>query len=305
LKDKLDNTTLARNGKWHQDGKWRFMLFNIAFVLVFFGPLWDLLRTSWQSEYITYIPFIPFISAYLIYENRRKIFSQQGVAPVPGLIIAGVGALILFAGSYGKDLLDHNDHLAVITCSMIVFWSGGFTLIYGVRSLRAASFPLLFLLFAVPIPTVLLEKAITFLQIGSAELSYWFLKLSGMPIARDGFVFYLPTMDIEVAPECSGIRSSLSLVITGVLAAYFFLRTGWARAILMLSIVPIAIIKNGVRIATLSWLGVYVDQRILASDLHRRGGYLFFVLALALTGGVIVMLRLIEKRKRPADKPSD
>jgi exosortase len=281
---------------------WRFLLFNALFLMAFHSPFWELMQTSWQSAYLTYIPFIPFISAYLFYENRKTIFFSTRIALLPGLIIMGIGALILLVGRYHKAPPNDSDHLAIITCAMIVMWMGGFALLYGIRSLRAAAFPLLFLFFAVPIPSVLLEKAITFLQIGSAEVSYWFLRVSGMPIAREGFVFNLPTIDIEVAPQCSGIRSSLSLVITGVLAAYFFLRTGWARALLMLSIVPIAIIKNGFRIASLSWLGVYVDQSILASDLHRQGGFLFFVLALALTGAVIVLLRKIEGRKKPADR---
>jgi exosortase/archaeosortase family protein len=101
-------------------------------------------------------------------------------------------------------------------------------------------------------------------------------------------------MDIEVAKECSGIRSSLSLIITALLAGHFFLRTGWSRALLVLAIVPITILKNGFRIAMLSILGVYVDERILGSDLHRKGGILFFIMALVLVWGVIALLRKSE-----------
>jgi exosortase/archaeosortase family protein len=113
------------------------------------------------------------------------------------------------------------------------------------------------------------------------------------------------TTDIEVAKECSGIRSALSLVITCVLAANFFLRTGWSRALLVISTVPITMLKNGFRIASLSILGVYVDERILGSDLHRRGGILFFVLALVLVWAEIVLLRKAEgklKLKREVAK---
>jgi exosortase len=144
---------------------------------------------------------------------------------------------------------------------------------------------LLFLFFAVPIPGAALERTISLLQAGSAEVAYRLLQATGMPIARDGFVFHLSTLDIEVAPQCSGIRSSLSLVITGILAAYLFLRTGWARTLLMITIVPIAILKNGIRIAVLSSLAIYWDEKILASDLHHKGGVVFFILALLLAGG--------------------
>jgi len=183
---------------------------------------------------------------------------------------------------------------------LVLIWIGGFTLCYGIVSLRGAVFPLIFLFFMVPIPGVVLDKIILFLQTGSAEAAYGFLQATGVPVTRDGFVFHLVTSDIEVAKECSGIRSSLSLVITGALAANFFLRTGWARTLLMLSLVPIAVLKNGFRIASLSILGVYVDERILGSDLHRRGGIIFFVLALVLVWLVIVLLRKAERRFAPA-----
>lgn len=282
---------------WRRNRNWQFLIFNLLFVLAFFGPLRDLMRTSWHSEYYTYIPFIPVISAYLIYDNRAKIFAWREHALAPGLLVIVAGILLLvFAGSR-RALLDRNDYLSIAACSLIVIWTGGFALVHGVRSLREALFPLLFLLFAVPVPNAAREWIIFQLQSGSTELSYWFLRSTGMPIARDGFVFYLPTMNVEVAPQCSGIRSSLSLVITGVLAAYFFLRTGWARALLMLSLVPIAIIKNAVRIATLSLLGVYVDPSIIESDLHRKGGFVFFALALVSAGGVILVLRKMESRK--------
>ena len=289
--------TASGPNQWYLNRNWRFLLFNAAFVTIFFGPLWDLMLTSWQSGYYTYIPFIPFISAYLLYENRQAIFSQEESSSVAGYFATGIGILLLVIAGNRKDLLCHNDHLALLAFSMVMIWIGGFTLVYGIRASRAGAFPLLFLLFAVPIPDKMLDGTIVFLQTGSADISYWFLKAAGMPIARDGFVFHLPTMDIEVAKECSGIRSSLSLVITGSLAAGFFLRTGWARVLLMLSIVPIAIIKNGVRIASLSLLGVYWDERILASDLHRKGGFVFFILALVLAGGVMVLLRKMENRK--------
>jgi exosortase len=273
-------------------------LFNVAFGVLFFGLLRDLVQSSLRSEYDSYIPFIPFISAYLIYGDRQAIFSQKGFSYTAGLLIMGIGILLLFVGRNREALFDHRDHLALITFSLVVLWIGGFTLCYGLGSLRAAAFPLLFLFFAVPIPGAALERTIIVLQTGSAEVAYWFLKATGMPIARDGFVFHLSKLDVEVAPQCSGIRSSLSLVITGVLAAYLFLRTSWARILLMLTIVPIAILKNGIRIATLATLSVYWDEKILASDLHHKGGVVFFILALLMVGAVIMLLRKMETRKK-------
>ncbi|HEX9020602.1 MAG TPA: exosortase/archaeosortase family protein [Nitrospirota bacterium] len=273
-----------------------FLLFNIMFAAAFFSPLLDLVRTAWASEYYTYIPFIPFISAFLMYENRQTIFSQKTSSHAAGLILTGIGLSLLFVGETRKISLGHSDYLALTTFALATLWIGGVALCFGAGSLRSASFPFLFLFFMVPVPDAVLEKIIFFLQSGSAEVSYLFFQAAGIPVARDGFVFHLPMMDIEVAKQCSGIRSSLSLVITGFLAAYLFLRTGWARALLMILLVPVAVVKNGIRIFVLSMLGVYWDRGILDSDLHRKGGFVFFILALVLAGAGIVLLRKMEKK---------
>jgi exosortase len=280
----------------------RFLLFNALFVLAFFGPLRDLVQMSIRRDTFSYIPFIPFISAYLMYTDRQMIFTQKGVAPAAGSLPIGFGLLLLVFGGIRENPLNPNEYLTLVTSSMVLIWIGGFTLCYGIKSLREAVFPLIFLFFMVPIPDVLLDKIILFLQTGSAEAAYGFLQATGVPVTRDGFVFHLVTSDIEVAKECSGIRSSLSLVITGALAAKLFLRRDWTRILLMVSLVPIAILKNGFRIASLSILGVYVDERILESDLHRRGGIVFFVTALVLVWLVIVVLRRAEGRFHRLEK---
>ncbi len=284
--------------QWHQDRYWRFLIFNTLFILALFSPLRDLFATTWNGEYFTYIPFIPAVTIYLLFIDRQRIFTHNLISPIPGLAVLAIGIILITISINRQSALDHNEYLTLITLSMIILWVGGFIICYGIQSAREAILPLLFLIFAIPMPDVLLNKIIVILQVGSTEITYWLLKASGMPIARDGFVFHLPIMDIEVAPQCSGIRSSLSLVITGALAAVLFLKTGWTRGLLMLSIVPIAMLKNGIRISTLSVLGVYVDQRIIESDLHRKGGFVFFIIALLIVWGEIVLLRKMEMSKK-------
>ena len=276
--------------QWYLNQNWHFLAFNASFILVFIVPLTGLIQTSYRSDTFSYIPFIPFISAYLIYLNRQMVFSQKRSYSSAGLIPISIGILVLFIAGKRTASLDHFDYFSLVALSMVLIWIGGFTLCYGTKSLRAAAFPVLFLFLMVPIPTNVLDKFIFILQTSSADAAYGFLKATGVPVARDGFVFHLPTLNIEVAKECSGIRSALSLVITGLLAGKLFLRTGWARTLLVIAIVPITILKNGFRIAVLSILGVYVDERILGSALHRNGGILFFILALVLVWGVIVLL---------------
>ena len=97
-----------------------------------------------------------------------------------------------------------------------------------------------------------------------------------------------------MAKQCGGIRSSLVLFIVSILAGHLFL-VSWKRKILLsLFVLPITIVKNSIRIVTLSLLGAYVDPRILDSAAHRRGGIPFFVVALSLLGIVLWLLRRSE-----------
>ena len=196
--------------QWRLNRDWLFLAFNVAFVLAFFGTLWDLVLTSYHSDTISYIPFIPIISAYLIYLDRQTIFSHARTFFAAGFIPISIGIAILFFMRKLTASLDHNDYLSLIALSLVLIWIGGFTLCYGTQLLRAAIFPLLFLFFMVPIPTIELDTIVSVLQTGSTIAADGYFKAFGLHIVRDGFVFHFPALDIVVAPECSGIRSALS-----------------------------------------------------------------------------------------------
>jgi exosortase len=137
-------------------------------------------------------------------------------------------------------------------------------------------------------------------------MAYVLIRLSGIPVLRSGMIFKLPNLVIEVAPQCSGIRSGISILISGLLAGHLFLRTYWRRVLLVLIAVPVLIFKNAVRIGTLSYLAVHFDKKWLTdSDLHRDGGILFFVLGLILLYPVLAMLIRSESKQRKAPDKSD
>ena len=122
------------------------------------------------------------------------------------------------------------------------------------------------------------------------------MKVSGLTVLRDDLYFSLPGLTIEVARECSGIRSTLVLFITSLVAGYLLLRRPGNRAILAVSIIPLAILRNGLRIFTLAWLSVEVNPTIIDSALHRRGGPIFFVLSLIPFFLLLLFLRRHERK---------
>ena len=139
----------------------------------------------------------------------------------------------------------------------------GFILLLGVSRAKSSSFALAFLLFTIPIPDTILNKIIYWLQAGSAAIADVLFNLSGAPVLREGFVFHLPKMSIEVAQECSGIRSSLALLILALLVAHFSFRAFWKKAVFICAGLAMMLVKNGIRIATLTLLANYVNPDFL------------------------------------------
>ncbi|OGD15474.1 MAG: hypothetical protein A2V76_01135 [Candidatus Aminicenantes bacterium RBG_16_63_14] len=206
---------------------------------------------------------------------------------------AGVG--LYFAGRVLGGELDVRASLT--TLGALLFWCGAYLVIYGKNGSRRAFFPLAFFLFAVPIPALFIEKIIAVLVVGSAYMTRLLFVVFRVPFVQDGPVFYLPGLAIEVAQQCSGIRSSLALLITTVLAGHIFLRRFQSQALLALAVFPVALFKNAIRIITLYLLSYFVDMRIIMGGfLHKSGGFVFFGLGLVVLGSILWLLREGERR---------
>jgi exosortase len=262
-----------------------------------YGPLKELLRNKDHSEYYSHIILIPLISGYFIYAKRKTLFSNLEYSCIPGIILLMIGILFYIMGREQRSQFNLNDYSSVVIFSGIIFWIGSIILLYGMKTFQKILFPLLFLVFMIPVPTLLMDRIIHLLQAASTEVTHLLFMITGIPFSREGFTFYLPGINIEVAKQCSGIRSSLGLFITGILAGHLFLKTTWRKAILALFVFPITVFKNGVRIITLSTLAVYVDEKFITqSFLHRSGGFVFYIPALLLLGLGLWWLRRSEKK---------
>jgi exosortase len=269
-------------------------------VAVFWKPGLDLVRYSLSNDNASHIVLIPFLSAYVFYVDRGRIFAVLSTSPRWCAIFAGLGFIGLTGALLGGNKLSATNRLTLFTLALAFFWTAGFAISFGKTALKQASFPLLFLLFMIPLPDQFLEKVIYFLQKGSADVAQWAFDLFNVPAMRDGFVFHLAHVNIEVAKECSGIRSSLALLILATLAAHFLLIRTWAKVVFVAAGVLIMVLKNGIRIATLTMLAQYVDPGFLFGRLHHEGGVVFFMIGLGLLIPVYWVLRRLEKQPASA-----
>lgn len=264
--------------------RWRFWsgsCFAIVLLAAFAGPLLALVNYAAGSELYSYILLVPFVSAYLLYLRRDQL-PKNYVADLPFTIVfltLGLGVVAFTYSSNGLATVD-NGHLVLLTFSFLCFLAAGGFFFFGRDWMRSAAFPLAYLIFMVPMPDAMADALETASKYASAEVANLFFHLSGTPFLRSGLIFQLPNITIEVAQECSGIRSSWVLLMISVLAANLFLKTRWRRFALVVFVVPLAILRNGFRILVIGLLCVNLGPQMIHSLIHRRGGPLFFTLAL-------------------------
>lgn len=270
-----------------------FGLHVVAVAAITAGILRTLVEFTWDNPTASHAVGIPFVTLVLIYMNRDSIFSRVRPSPWVGGVIAAAGLALAITA----HLLTASAALAlsIATAGIALSWIGGFVGCFGMAAARAALFPLVFLVFMVPMPAIAIDAATRFLKVGSTELVAGLFTLTGTPHFRQGFVFTLPELVIEIADECSGIRSSIALLLTSLLAGRTFLRSPWGRLALVLVILPIALFKNAVRIVALSLLAIHVDPSFLTGQLHHEGGILFFLMALGLLLPIFLLVRRFEK----------
>ena len=271
-----------------------FLLVLLVLLVPFWQPLSLLFKLSLQSDRYTHIIFVPFISLCVFYFERKAILPNAHYAPRIGIPLFALG-LILFWILKQRPSPTETSSLFRLMPSIVLVWAAGFLLCYGAQSLRAALFPVCFLVLMVPMPVGMLDQITLGLQKGSADVSYLLFKISGIPVFRQGFRFSLPSVEIEIAEQCSGIRSSLALLITSILAGHVFLRSWWSKGLLVLFTIPVVIFKNSLRIVTISALGMYVNRAFLYGNLHRNGGMLFALLAVLMLVPALLALQRAER----------
>jgi exosortase len=282
----------------------RAMLIYLAVLLALFAqPLRELLAFALGHDFCSYIPLIPLVSIYLLWTERRSIFAHPGRDRLAAAVFAAAGALSAGWALGWAGRVAYADHLSLLALSLVLFLFAGVFAFYGRRVFQAGLFAWLFLLLIVPFPPSLLDHSIYWLQAGSTHLCAWFFGVLGVPVFRQGFDLFIPTITIHVAKECSSIRSSQALAITALLAGYFYLRSPWRRAVLVLVAIPFSVVKNAIRICTLCLLALHVNRGFLYGRLHREGGFVFFLIALVLLWPLLLWLRRGERARRGAEPP--
>jgi exosortase len=272
-----------------------WILWTLVVTLAFATPLANLVVHSFRSELHSYVPLVPFVTGYLLY-LRRWTFPRAYSTSLSGagLLLGLAGAAVAAAWTWRLEL-STNDSLALqVSAYVSVVVAGGF-LFLGSQWMAAAGFAVIFLFFLVPPPDAVVRLLENGSVVGSADVSAVLFRLTGTPLVREGAVFVIPGIVLEIARACSGINSTWVLLIVGLVASNLLLKTGWSRVVLVAFIVPLAIIRNSLRILTIGLLCVHIGPHMINSYLHRSGGPIFFALSLIPLFLLLWWLRRLER----------
>lgn len=276
----------------------RFAWAALVLVVCFSWPLYQLVRFSVGNELYTHIPLVPIIGLYFAWQYRARVLSVAPSGRLAGasFLAAGIAVGIAYAlRSYAGSPLPIDDSLAWTTTAFVLSLIGLCGVLLGTAALRVLAFPFGMQVFAIPMPTALLAGIENLLQHGSAAVAYLLFDVARTPLLRDGLVFQVPGITLAVAPECSGIHSTLALLITSIIAGRLFLRSNVSRVVLAFAVAPLAIVRNGFRVFTIGELCAHIGPEMVNSYIHRHGGPIFFGLSLLPFGVFLWCLMRLER----------
>lgn len=228
---------------------------------------------------------IPLICAYLLWQKREELAASVSERRVGAGLILCLGALcLLVVGRAGAEFFLQRS-------SFVLFLMGAVIWLFGWRTFRLASAPLLLLFLMIPLPYLVYDAIAFPLKLLAARVATGSLELLQIPVFREGNIIHLPGQTLEVADACSGIRSLMSLITLGVVYAYFAERVTWKRVLLVLSTIPIAVVTNAGRVTGTGLLTHYVSPKAAEGFFHTFSGWLVFVAAFGLLLGLGALLR--------------
>lgn len=268
-------------------------LLALAYV-VLYGPAFAVLsRTLWASDEQGHGPIILGLSFVLLGLRAQRIAAAAGAArPLAGWTLL-VLALLLFIVGDAQDILlfQVGSQIPLLAALLLLFGGWG--------ALRAAWFPLFFLLFMVPLPEALVAAVTTPLKSAVSAVAAQLLYLAGYPVGRSGVVLTVGPYQLLVADACAGLNSMFTLEALGMLYMNLMRYTSVARnTTLALLLVPVAFFANVVRVVILVLVTFHYGDAAGQGFVHGFAGIVLFVVALLLMLVLDRLLGLVFDRRR-------
>jgi exosortase len=272
---------------------WGSALIGILMAAVYYRVLAKLVVDWWQIPDFSHGFLVPIFAAYLVWAKRKTLLNTKVAPTWSGVAVVALGLVVLLLGVYGAELFLSRISLVILLAGLVLSF-GGWHLLKELR------FPLLVLVLAIPIPTIVFNEITIPLQILASKLASALLPLFGVPVLREGNIIELSAMKLEVAEACSGIRSLMSLFTLAIFYGYFLEKSSLRRAVLAVASIPIAIAANAVRLLGTGLCVQYWDPDKALGFFHEFSGWVMFLVSL---GCLFIVHRVMclfpAKRRQP------
>jgi exosortase B len=248
-----------------------------GFLLLLLPTVLTLSRQIWQSDEQGHGPIIGAVSFWLMWQKRRDVID----APYePANWLGGVLfvlAMLLYALGRSQQIIQ-GEVLGIIVAGVALL-----LLLRGVQALRAVAFPLLFLIFLVPLPGVMVQAITIPLKTAVSYVAEVLLHAAGYPIARTGVILSVGQYQLLVADACAGLNSLFTLEALGLLYLNLLGYTSKLRNLtLAILVVPISFIANVVRVIILILVTYHLGDEAGQGFVHTFAGMVLFVVGLAM-----------------------
>jgi EpsI family protein len=225
---------------------------------------------QWNKDEYTYCYLMPPVIIFLIWQKRVSLANLPSLPSWKGAISLLIGIAFFWLGELGGEYF-------TLYLSLWLVIVGLCWIHLGSKKLKIIAFPLFMILTMFPLPNFIYNKISLKLQLISSHLGVSLLHTYGMPAYREGNIIDLAFTQLQVVEACSGLKTLISLIVLGLLLAYFYKAPLWKRAFLMISTVPIAILTNSTRIAVTGVLYEIWGSGVAEGFFHGFSGILIFM----------------------------
>jgi exosortase len=246
-----------------------------ALLIAGYAPVLAALVEQWSAdEDMGHGFFVPVVAAYIAWQKREELAATRPAPSWWGLALLLYSAVQLYVATIGAELFLSRTAFVIALAGVLLFLAGR-------EVLRKLSFPLLLLLFMIPIPGVVYNRITFPLQLIASQAAAVALSLMGIPVLRRGNVLELSHQTLSVVEACSGIRSLLSLTFLSLVYGYFFEKRAGMRVALFAATIPIAILANACRV-TMTGVLSEIKPELAEGFLHTASGWVIFMVALGM-----------------------
>ncbi len=243
----------------------------LAIVLVY-GDTASSMAALWRSSETFSHGFVVVpIALWLIWRRRDRLAHLPARPFWPALALLAAAGFVWWLGRLaGANVVQH--------FALVLMIVGAVPAVLGVKIARAMAFPLAFLLFAVPFGEAFVPRLIDW----TADFTVAALKLTGVPVYREGNHFVIPTGQWSVVEACSGLRYLIASLMAGTLYAYLMYASVWRRAAFIAASVLVPLVANWLRAYLIVMLGHVSGNELAVGVDHLIYGWIFFGLVIAL-----------------------